>query len=725
MFILEGRIIGSSLTSTNEAAQRFSLPEELSEAYGAVRTSGMFDALNLTPTSGPLAAQDLFCLTNAWLSDERLASFYVPIERYAGPRFDNLFGVERPFFENAEHNPLALSVMTQQDVHPQQTVSGAAILPDDEFQRTLRLVHLIEHGYSLGDCDGVMLMALMNATQNVPQLLSSTELDGALPPNPDDKLYELVRTTLMFEAAPKISTEFNMRSATERLVIDDYGGDILSLLTFIYDKSPNVAQFYMAIWNESFLIQCYKLYKSAFEVNDAFRSILDWYGHQIRSKVFLERARSLALENKLALIRHDIDSQRLYVDPIRFKQWMFEKLAGPLREIDLSAVDQGIPTQEIKIDDQIEVLIDPSLQVASIIDAAFNEFCCNKAYGVDSYIGRRIRHGTFHGTLIKSASDLVEELLKQCGSDRANYEYGLRAWLTGFDEEVKQFPRERLQVRSERKPKGLLVPHVRISEYNLLEFSVRQVCESLLNRASIPEAIDIISQSCWLLLRPNLTEIQRELERWRGEKLLLKKEDLRRTPEFGTDDDQARAIVRRVNEKVTETLQQISAWFAAPKETSPSATLQELFQVVRMEVAEQVAGFAPEVSEPEESRTRIVGHRYQYVYDALYILVHNAARHGQKGGTLDLGVNEKVDGPVTTIHVTVASRFEAGRESDSQARIEHEMTAPMDDALVTEGSTGIRKLRVLASSKTDISDIAVSFLPTGVAFTFRLTLTTL
>ncbi|RUW63331.1 hypothetical protein [Mesorhizobium sp. M7A.F.Ca.US.008.03.1.1] len=724
MFILESRTLGSTLVLTNDAAQKINLPAELSEAYLAARTTGVFDALNLAATGDLLDGQGAFCMASAWLSDERLASFYGPIERYAGPRFDGVFGVERPFLESADHDSLVRSVMAQQGIQPPKA-ADAAIIPDDEFQRTLRLVHLVEHGYSLGSCNGLELVTLMNVTQNVPQLLSEAELDAALPSKPEDNLYELIRASLKFESAPKISTEFNMRSATERIVIANFGGSILSLLKFIYKTAPQVAKFYMAMWNESFLIQCYKLYKSAYEVNVASTSILDWYGHQTDDKVLLERARSLALENKLVLIRHDIDSQRLYVDSVRFKQWMFEKLAGPLRQADLTTVDQSIPAQEVKIDDQIEILIDPSLQVASIIDAAYNEFCCNKAYGVDSYIGRRIRHGTFHGTLIKSASDLVEELLNQCGTDRVNYEHGLRFWLARFGDEVKLFPRERLQVKSDKKPRGLLVPHVRGAEYNMLEFSVRQVCESLLSNNSIPEAIDIIFQSCWLLLQPNLTEIQRELERWRGEKLLLKKEDLRRMPEPGADDDQARAIVRRVNEKVAETLQQISAWFAAPKETTPSATLQELFQVVRMEVAEQVAGFAPEVSEPEESGTRIVGHRYQYVYDGLYILVHNAARHGQIGGALELSVSEKVDGPVTTIYVTVVSQFEAGRESYSRERIEHEMTAPMDDALVTEGSTGIRKLRALTSAKTDISDVSVSFSPNGVAFTFRLTLTTL
>ncbi|WP_256752225.1 hypothetical protein [Mesorhizobium sp. Mes31] len=724
MFILESRILGSALAPINETAERFNLPVELSDSYLKARTKGAFDALTLETTHGPLDGQGTFCMANAWLSDERLAKFYAPIERYAGPRFDGIFGIERPFFESTDHNSLVRSVMTLRDMQP-SGVADPTIVPDDEFQRTLRLAHLVEHGYSLGDCNGLDLVALMNATQNVPHLLSEAELDAALPPKSEDNLYEFIRASLKFEASPKISSEFNMRSATEKIVIDDFDRSILSLLKFIHKLAPEVAKFYMAMWNESFLIQCYKLYKSAYEVNEASTMILEWYGHQTDNNVLLERARSLALENKLALIRHDIDSQRLYVDSVRFKQWMFEKLAGPLRQIDLTAVDQGIPDQEIKIDDQIEILIDPSLQVASLVDAAYNEFCCNKAYGVDSYIGRRIRHGTFHGTLIKSASDLVEELLNQCGSDRVNYEYGLRSWLSKFGDEVKLFPRERLQVRSEKKPRGLLVPHVRISEYNLLEFAVRQVCESMLSKGSIPEAIDIIFQSCWLLLQPNLTEIQRELERWRGEKLLLRKEDLRRTPEPGADDDQARAIVRRVNEKVAETLQQISAWFAAPKETTPSATLQELFQVVRMEVAEQVAGFAPEVSEPEESGTRIVGHRYQYVYDALYILVHNAARYGLKGGSLELSVSEKVDGTVTTIYVTVASQFEVGRESYSRARIEHEMAAPMDDALVTEGSTGIRKLRALTSAKTDISDVAVSFSQTGVAFTFRLTLTTL
>ena len=734
-YVLESRIIGGPTDSASGIAQTFKLPADVAELYADARTNSVLESLDNAAEREPLAAEQVQRYATAWLCDDAITSFFAPIERYVGPRLSGDFGAERPFITAKPFDDDVLDSMPSASSNsaPDKPPSDrlAVLLNDEpaglrvsELQRTLFLIRLVENGKSFAHYDGLRLLSLLDRTWAVSYLLSQLELDGAFPSRPSDRLYEMLRTTLKFNAVPKISTDFDMRSSTEQLVLCDFDGSILHLLQFLRERAPEVAAFYMAVWTERFLVQCYKLYKSAYDVNEARRSLLEWYGHETEDPVLLERARSLGLENKLARIRHDIDSQRLYVDLVRFKEWMLDKLADPLRRIATSSTAQEVPDTDIDLRDEVEVVVNPEYSLANIVGLAFSEFCCNTAYGVDSYIGRRIRHGTFHGTLHKSASDLIADILENPRCERVHFEAGLTSWLSRFDAEVKQFPQERLQVRSDKKPKGLLIPYVgHPTQRNMLKYAVEQVRGQLVDRDSIPEVVDVISQVCWVLLQPNLTAIQRELERWRGEKLTLHKEELYR----GVDallDEQARTIVRRINERVSETIQQIAAWFAAPKETTPSATLQELFHVVRVEVAEQVAGFDPQVIEPESSGLRIVGHRYQYVYDALYVLVHNAALHGKKGGRLELKLVECIGEKTTQIDVTVGSQFPDNCDQ-LRGNIEKSMEASMDDAMVTEGSTGIRKLRALAYPKPDISDVRVTFPEDRVEFTFRITLPTL
>lgn len=734
MFILESRLLNDPSSSIGALAYSFQLPSELQDACSITQTQDVLAALDGATDRQPMTAEETHRYASAWLCDKIIAPFFIPIEKYAGPRFDGTFGIHRPFITT---KPFSDAILAEEDkddnarlleANPVADVLGTngPGLKTDDLQRTLFLVRLIETGRSFDDYNGLKLLSLLNNTSDVARLLSQLELDGAFPPKPSDRLYEALRTSLKFDSVRRISTEYKMRNSIEQLAIQEFGGNILDLLKFLYGRAPGVARFYMQLWTEQFLVQCYKLYDSAYKVNEARRSLLDWYGHETHDETLLERARSLGLENKLAQIRHEIDSQRLYVDLIRFKQWMLDELGSPLRRLTTSSIAQEVPAADIDLSDEVKLIESPEFALADIINVAFHEFCCNNAYGVDSYIGRRIRHGTFHGTLNKAAADQVDDILTQPWINKDQFEGNLLLWLSLFDDEVKRFAQERLQVRSAKKPKGLLFPYISTTaQLNTLRLAIGDIREHLVDRASIPETVDSISQTCWLLLEPNLIAIQRELERWRGDRLTLKKEHLYRGGDAYLD-DQARTIVRRVNERVDETIQQIAAWFAAPKVTTPSATLQELFQVVRREVAGQIPGFDPVVTETESTGLRIVGHRYQYVYDALYILVHNAAQHGKKGGRLDLKVDQCVDDATNLVRVDVKVASELPDDSSHlRASIDEAMAAPMDDAMVTEGSTGIRKLRALAYPKNDIAFVEVNYPDNWVEFKFSLIMPTL
>lgn len=713
MFALEAdRLTLGELVRSNTA----NLPADIRQIYGEHRGTNVVPRVLSLSEKPSRQAAELHRVARGWLTDPQLASYLIGIERFLGPRLDGDHTEIRPY-----EGTSGLALRDVPNLTRSQTASTPSGMVVGDLQRTAALVHIVEQGGVFDDIDGLELARILESTSDVASLLSPTELDGSLPPKLHDPLYEMLRATLLFDSDENVKTDFHLRSATEDLIRSNYNGSPVAFLREFGDRFPDVAEYYANQWSEHFLTQLYALFDTAYAVNEARRQILEWHGLASGQTVLIERARSLGLENKLARMRHEIDSQRLYVDPVRFSQWISTSLADAIRDVATSEIEQETPASDAVGIDDIDALTKPELELAFILDRAFKEFCTNKAYGIDSYVGRRIRHGTFAGTLISAVQTTIEGFVEEQPEIEAAYGDHISAWLSQFAMEVKRFATERLQLRSDIKPKGIILPTaVAPNKHLALRRAIHDLRVNVIGASSTLASHDLIIQHCWQILEPDLIEVRRELDRWRGTKLVLKSEALPAVAER-TVDDRRQQLIKLVNEQVSESVRQISAWFATPKEITPSATMLELFQVVLQEVGDQVPGFDPNITTPEDDVVRIVGHRYQYVYDALYILVHNAAQHGRASGPIGLRIESRRAGDNLVVDTHIDSEIDDDGE-DHGDRITFAMTAPLADALVTEGSSGIRKLRALADEKREISDVAVNVDATSVHATFRITL---
>ena len=97
--------------------------------------------------------------------------------------------------------------------------------------------------------------------------------------------------------------------------------------------------------------------------------------------------KDLRLDQKLRKIRGEIDDNRIYVDPLRFGQWLLANQVGGIlkpEQIELKDIDEFKAFGDFAFNRQ------PHVQMAILLQNAFSEFCGDKRYGIHSSLGRRI-----------------------------------------------------------------------------------------------------------------------------------------------------------------------------------------------------------------------------------------------------------------------------------------------------------------------------------------------
>ena len=149
---------------------------------------------------------------------------------------------------------------------------------------------------------------------------------------------------------------------------------------------------------------------------------------------------------------------------------------------------------------------------------------------------------------------------------------------------------------------------------------------------------------------------------------------------------------QEANSIAVEKFRTISSWFNKPSIASPSADIALLFKAV----VSEIKGFFPEYTPQqiiEDSEFIITGGVYFVIYDALFILIYNAAKYGKKDGLLKISISPRITSDGTSINIVVVSDI---APNDLMLNVENFIKSALEgdceDALVIEGRSGIKKL---------------------------------
>ena len=674
----------------------------------AVRTAwtSSFDAIDvdayqsLVGGSGLFADSPMFAHASAWSEYPEIFEYRLRVERAIGLRLDGRFPLTRTDAATmaepcADIRALLLEGPAEVGIH--SVAPGVCGV----FHRTIALIASLENG-GLGEVDGAQLATLLDQTSELPHLLTRAELDAFLPRRSGDLLYEYLRTALIADIEANKVSNHGIRRALERLVSAQFEGDIVKLLEHLDTPICHVASHLYHTCTEAFLTELYGLFKEADQVTEAQASILEWYGSRQADDDAISRAKSHRLNLRLRKVRGAIEETRIYVDPLRFTEWVQENIGSELRILGAEVDDIIADTdRSTSLKDPLRVAIQPRLKLLKLLDQCYAEFCTNKIYGVTAFIGRRIRHGTLHGHLVLEFQPEILRAAREFEQCAPRFAEFLLDWLRRFDAAVVQIVTDQIHVRSKDKPKGVIVATLdEADKAAYANIMLNEVAASMSESHQIARSVALIREYCWVIFEVDLKRARDAVER------------LRRT--FVIDVESCRTndihVDRRISERVralNSSLQQrfegVRSWFTRPTNVSPSANLEMLFAAVVDEVRQRHPGFEPQIERAVAQEVDLIGHRFHFFYDALYILVHNAARHGKQRGLVKIEATLNLDDEkYTDLSVAITSELESENLAGRIELIELAMNAEIGDATLANKQSGIRKLRSLVENVTEI-----------------------
>jgi hypothetical protein len=579
------------------------------------------------------------------------------------------------------------------------------------FSRTVAFVHLLRHGAKSNEITADQLLTLLNWTRDVSLIATIDELREFFVDGAKDGIAQYLANAVIADCSRLNIDQHRLRRQLQELIITQFSGDIILFADFLAKKSKQVANHFFALCTEAFLAQLFFLLPNSELIFETRARLLDWFADTFDEQAYRDRARALRLDEKLRKVRGEMDDARIYVDPLRYGQWLddnaLDELSGLFRggEITEAAIN------DFKMFGNFAENRQPHMRLAIVLQAAFFEFCSNKRYGVDSYLGRRIRHGTLKGVMLAQLRTIFDKQKYRLLIANRNVYEVIESWLSAYEAQILKWGQEIFQVASKAKPNGQIVPD--ITTPSKLEFT-RAALKDLVQTFRETNNLAVVNLSifewCWRILEKDLSAIRATIDVGRSTWGSLN----RRTIYQECTEEQrglATELCREINSLTDEKFRSLSRWFTKPTNLAPSANLSLLLDAVLSEVQDQFPDYRPTITRVNVSDLELVGMYYHHVYDFLSVVIYNAGKHGDRKGLLIQTVKlSDVENGVRRVEIIISSQINRSDSlSDVRRNIDAAMSGSIEDAMVIEGRSGLKKLLRLSSDVKEITSIDASY----------------
>jgi hypothetical protein len=509
-----------------------------------------------------------------------------------------------------------------------------------------------------------------------------------------DSLVRLILLLLLAKRGKNELDNFLLRKLLEEIAFKHHEGSLVKLVKCYGETHPCVAEYIYDIATEDFLAKLTKLAPHRADIPEIRASLHEWMAGFAEDEHFLRRARAVRIDHQINRVRNEIDDHRIYVDPSRFWSWIEDEMMMELNSA-LTSTGSGKKGVSVNCDETILNLI---------ITQCYNAFCSNAIFGIASYLGRRIRHGTFHGHLYSSVINTIEKNAK-FKSLFATPQFAAKwsIWKDIYNKVVEEIIAERLHVQSKAKPLGLLTPEIYgPNKQEVLGAAVKNISTSYGETTSMAGIDQTIIDYCWRLAELDLVAITRYL---RAQQTLLKNEKFLREvliPSASPADARlADAFRRELELSIDRKLTAIFGWFKRPSIVAPKASVSLLFDATVAEVRDTIPDFDPQASDCSEEDIELVGGFYHLVYDSLAIVVGNAAKNSDRSRPLKrkFGI---IPGKEKRLVIEISSSIKPDDDpAKVSTNIEERKQADFHDANMYDKKSGISKLLLLAHNRRD------------------------
>jgi len=549
------------------------------------------------------------------------------------------------------------------------------------------IIHLTEGKTSITE---ESLVALMGITRGLDKTIN-IEYIKTLATNSDSDLSKIVLYLLV---AKKSKNELNgnkLRRILQKRIIKSHDNELVNFLVDIAKVSPSISRFTYDVCIEDFISRLSRIIKSSLEITETRASLHKWMGEHTGEKAYFDRARNVIVDHQINRVKDQLDDHRIYADSTRFTEWMEDE------------VNQSLHTLLLILAHNDELASYDEPQLITILEKCYYEFCTNKFFGIASYLGRRIRHGTFKGHLFSDVI-AVESRHRTLLLDPSTAKIW-KQWKLEHENKIDSIVQDKLHIETSQKKHGFLNPHIKSSiKQDIAKACIKNILLDFKENSHIDNSLQLIVEYCWRITEVDLKNVGSYIK---GQKQVFLNADLVSEIKDSSSlevrrlaKDFSRDLQSQINEKVST----MYGWFQRPQSVAPKVSLGLLYKAVVAEVTQTFSDFSPISNVSEHDDTEIMGGAYHVIYDALYVIIYNAAKHSKTKGkvTRIFEVLKKAD--ERAIVLTISSENK-DCESDSyiKERIQVSENDDIDNAQLCESRSGIRKLYHLQEYNKDFS----------------------
>ncbi|WP_053349805.1 hypothetical protein [Vibrio alginolyticus] len=534
-----------------------------------------------------------------------------------------------------------------------------------------------------------LFVKLMSYTRDIGEICRPEYLE-TLSNSCSENILKLVTQCLVSINNKSQFSDHQLRSIIQDYCMSDFDGDLIELLKALYQISPAVTEHLILTCDETFLSTLFYMLDRPIDALQLRADMLHWFGEIMEDDIYIDRAKTLRIDIQLNKERGAIDDSRIYVDPLKYKQWFEDKMVSKLTMVLDNFMHSNNPTMLLDWSKKSNA-IGSSEDLIDHLLSCYNEFCNNKVFGIASYLGRRIRHGTFKGTAITEVSSLAKSEEYHYLFEDKDFRSKFDIWLSQYESMIEDLVKTSLQIKSKRKPHGLITTDI---DSPAKKASAQQLVVEILRiystRTGVVRLPSLIMDYCWRLAENDLAKTRKFLSEKKSSHAVFQY-----TPKNGNLHLRKHysRFCQEINSVTSQKFGLMSSWFNKPSYASPTTDIYLLFKAVISEVKGNVSHFDPEV-DIGDRRFSVNGGTYYVIYDALYVLIHNSAIHGKPDGVIHFFVSKPDER--AAIRIQLMTELNSSYDVEKAAvKIESALNESNDDAHIVEGNSGIKKLKKL------------------------------
>lgn len=526
------------------------------------------------------------------------------------------------------------------------------------------------------------LFLLMERTSDLPRTIDSKKIQK-MADNSPNLLSKIIYYMLISKKTNNDEHGFLLRKMIQGITIERFESNIINLLEYFNELSPTVALYTYEILTEDCLALMPFLIDSSFMITETRANLHNWRGEHSSTEDkyrYFEMAKTLRIEHQISKIRNEIDDHRIYVDITRFNEWLFNEPYINLNSAIIALANQNLSKFE-------------SPQLLDYIDIIYRQFCTNSVFGITSYLGRRIRHGTYKGHAFSSINSDLEEVFPFLIT--TPFLQTWTKWKSIYEERIDYVINENLHIETADKKNGLIKPT--IYDNSSKEKIAINCIETLIKDYEANDGngcISIVDEYCWNLITINLREINIFFQREKFEIIELAKSNLLDKAEsflLENNIETMQPFSLHFQRVIDDKYKKVNDWFQRPVSVAPKVLLSLLFTVVVKQVKETYKNFQCEEEIFIANDIEFIGSSFLCIYDALFVVIYNAAKHGKENSCLFSNISYDLESQIINFEI-ISDIKDTDIESDINSRLKISSDEDIETAQLVENNSGVKKL---------------------------------